>query len=68
MTAHIDKAAFTRADMVEVVGAQLPVDAPGDPAALIEQIVDDITVRVSDPREPHHREGHEKYTVDAIPL
>ena len=23
-------------------------------------------MRVSDPREPHHREGHEKYTVDAI--
>src|SRR6185369_13755451 len=34
--------------------------------ALIEQMVDDVTVRVSDPREPHHREGHEKYTVDAI--
>jgi conjugative relaxase-like TrwC/TraI family protein len=66
MASHIDKAAFTRADLVEVVGAQLPVDAPGDPRALIEQIVDEVTVRVSDPREPHHREGNEKYTVDAI--
>jgi conjugative relaxase-like TrwC/TraI family protein len=28
MAARIDKAAFTRADMVELVGAQLPVDAP----------------------------------------
>ena len=37
MAAHIDKAAFTRADMVELVGAQLPVDAPGDPRALIER-------------------------------
>ena len=28
MAARIDKAAFTRADLVELVGAQLPVDAP----------------------------------------
>src|SRR5246127_2142152 len=28
MAAHIDKAAFTRADMVELIGAQLPADAP----------------------------------------
>ena len=66
MAAHIDKAAFTRADMVELVGAQLPVDAPGDPRALIEQIVDDVSVRISATREAHHREGHEKFTVDAI--
>ena len=66
MAAHIDKAAFTRADMVELVGAQLPVDAPGDPRALIEQIVDEVSVRISAPRAPHHREGHEKFTVDAI--
>jgi hypothetical protein len=39
MAAHIDKAAFTRADMVELIGAQLPVDVPGDPRGLIEQIV-----------------------------
>jgi len=40
MAAHIDKAAFTRADMVELIGAQLPADAPGEPRELIEQIVD----------------------------
>ena len=40
MVAQIDKAAFTRADLVELVGALLPVDAPGDPRALIEQFVD----------------------------
>jgi conjugative relaxase-like TrwC/TraI family protein len=62
----IDRAAFTRADMVEVVGAQLPVDAPGDPRALIERIVDEVSVRISAPREAHHREGHEMFTVDAI--
>ena len=66
--AHIDKAAFTRADMVEIVGAQLPVGAVGEPRALIEAFVDDVGVRISAPREAHHREGHEKYTVDAIML
>ena len=68
MAARIDKAAFTRADMVEIVGAQLPIDAPGEPRALIEQFVDEVSVRVSAPRAAHHREGHEKYTVDAIML
>jgi conjugative relaxase-like TrwC/TraI family protein len=62
----IDKAAFTRADLVEVVGAHLPVDAPCDPRALIERIVDEVSVRISAPREAHHREGHEMFTVDAV--
>ncbi len=66
MVARIDKPAFTRADLVELVGALLPVDAPGDPRALIEQIVDTVAVRVSAPREAHHREGHEMFTVDAV--
>ena len=66
MAAHIDKPTFTRADMVELIGAQLPIDAPGDPRALIEQIVDDIGVRISAPREAHHREGSEKFTLEAI--
>lgn len=68
MAAHIDKSAFTRADMVEIVGAQLPVDAVGEPRALIEAFVDDVGVRISAPRERHHREGHEKFTVEAIML
>jgi hypothetical protein len=66
MVARIDKPAFTRADLVELVGALLPVDAPGDPRALIEQIVDTVGIRVSAPREAHHREGHEMFTVDAV--
>ena len=66
MAAHIDKPTFTRADMVELIGAQLPIDAPGEPRALIEQIVDDVGVRISAPREAHHREGHEKFTLEAI--
>jgi len=66
MAARIDKAAFTRADMVELVGAQLPVDAPGDPRALIEELVEVVSVRVSAERLAHHREGHERFTVDAV--
>jgi conjugative relaxase-like TrwC/TraI family protein len=66
MVARIDKPAFTRADLVELVGALLPVDVPGDPRALIEQIVDMVGVRVSATRQAHHREGHEMFTVDAV--
>lgn len=64
--ARIDKAVLTRADLVELVGAQLPVDAAGDPRLLIEQAVDAVSLRVSAPWQAHHREGHERYTVDAI--
>ena len=32
MAAHIDKPTFTRADMVELIGAQLPIDAPANRA------------------------------------
>ena len=46
MVAGIGKPALTRADLVELVGALLPVDAPGDPRALIEQIADTVGVRV----------------------
>jgi len=66
MVAHIDKSAFTRADLVESVGALLPVGAPGDPRALIEQIVDAVSLRVTAPREAHHREGYELFTADAV--
>jgi len=66
MVAGIDKAAFTRADLVELVGSLLPVDAPGDARALIEQLVDRFGIRVSPPRQAHHREGHEMFTVDAV--
>jgi conjugative relaxase-like TrwC/TraI family protein len=64
--AHIEKSAFTRADLVELVGAQLPVDADGDPRTHIDTIVDAVSMRVTAPREAHHREGHELFTVDAV--
>ncbi|WP_431241089.1 MobF family relaxase (plasmid) [Mycolicibacterium aichiense] len=66
LVAGIDKAAFTRADLVELVGALLPVDAPGTPREVIESVVDLVAVRVSAIREGHHREGHERFTVDAV--
>ncbi len=66
MAARIDKPTFTRADMVELIGAQLPIDTHNEPLAATEQIVDEIGVRISAPREAHHREGYEKFTIDAI--
>lgn len=66
MAAHITKPTFTRADMVELIGAQLPIDAPGQPRELVEQLVEQIGIRISAPREAHHREGSEKFTLEAI--
>jgi len=66
IVADIDKPACTRADLVELVGALMPVDAPGEPRDLIEQLVDSFGVRISAPREAHNREGHELFTVDAV--
>ena len=69
MAAGIDKPAFTRADLVELVGAQLPVDTPDDPRSVVEQIealVDAVAMRVTEPRQAHHREGHERYTIDRV--
>ena len=37
----IDKAAFTRADLMQIVGAQLPIDTERSPRELIEASVDD---------------------------
>jgi conjugative relaxase-like TrwC/TraI family protein len=62
----IDKAAFTRADLVEIVGAQLPVDTESTPRELVESAVDEVAVRLTAPRAAHQREGHERYTLDAI--
>ncbi|MEZ0357990.1 MobF family relaxase [Mycobacterium sp. SA01] len=64
--ATIEKAAFTRADLVEVIGAQLPVDTARSPRELVEEAVDEIAVRLTAPREVHQREGHERFTLDLI--
>jgi hypothetical protein len=62
----IDKAAFTRADLVEIVGAQVPIDTERTPRELVEAAVDQIGVRLTAPRAAHQREGHERFTLDAI--
>ncbi|MGO9155121.1 MobF family relaxase [Mycobacterium sp.] len=62
----IDKAAFTRADLIEILGAQLPVDTERTPRELLESAVDEVAVRLTAPRAAHQREGHERFTLDAI--
>ncbi|WP_454561520.1 MobF family relaxase [Mycobacterium haemophilum] len=63
---RIEKAAFTRADLIETIGAQLPVDTDHSPRTLVESAVNHVAVRLTAPRESHHREGHERYTTEAI--
>ena len=62
----IDKAAFTRADLVEILGAQLPVDTERTPRELLESAVGEVAVRLTAPRAAHQRDGHERFTLDAI--
>ena len=62
----IDKAAFTRADLVEIVGAQLPIDTERSPREVVEAAVDEIGMRLTAPRAAHQREGHERFTLDRI--
>ncbi|NTY62355.1 MobF family relaxase [Mycolicibacterium sphagni] len=62
----IDKAVFTRADLVEVLGAQVPIDSELSPREMVERAVDAVSVRLSAPRAAHQREGHERFTLDAI--
>ncbi|MEM6110567.1 MobF family relaxase [Mycobacterium sp. 050272] len=78
MAARGDKAALTRADLVEIIGAQLPLlvdDADpasgggagaGMPRQLIEAAVDAVGMRLTAPRLAHQREGSQRYTVDLI--
>jgi conjugative relaxase-like TrwC/TraI family protein len=62
----INKAAFTRADLIEIIGAQLPIDTEESPRAMVEAAVDDIGLRLTAPRAAHQREGHERFTLDRI--
>jgi conjugative relaxase-like TrwC/TraI family protein len=63
---QIDKAAFTRADLIEILGAQLPVDTERTPRELLESAVDEVAVRLTAPRAAHQREGRERFTLEAI--
>jgi conjugative relaxase-like TrwC/TraI family protein len=64
--ARIDKAAFTRADLIEIVGAHLPVDLEQSPREVAEAAVDELGMRLTAPRAPHQREGHERLTLGRI--
>ena len=65
---RIEKAAFTRADLIEIVGAQLPVDTEHSPRALVESAVDRIGVRLTAPRQPHLTQGvHTSLVTDYSP-
>jgi conjugative relaxase-like TrwC/TraI family protein len=62
----IEKAVFTRADLIEIVGAQLPVDAGQSPRTAVEAAVDEIGMRLTAPRAAHEREGRERFTLARI--
>ncbi|WP_165644040.1 MobF family relaxase, partial [Mycobacteroides abscessus] len=75
MAARADKAALTRADLVEIIGAQLPLivdsgagedGAASMPRQVIEECVDAVGMRLTGPRRAHQREGSERFTVDLI--
>ncbi|RIT15046.1 AAA family ATPase [Mycobacteroides abscessus] len=61
----LKQAAFTRADLVEAIGARLPVDdAHGpSPREVIERLADDVALRIGDERAAHQREGSIRYTA-----
>ena len=75
MASRADKAALTRADLVEIIGAQLPLivdSGAGEdgsaplPRQVIEACVDTVGMRLTAPRLAHQREGSERFTVDQI--
>ncbi|WP_048472045.1 MobF family relaxase [Mycolicibacterium chlorophenolicum] len=61
----LTKAAFTRADLVEAIGARMPVDdADGpSPREVIERLADGVALRIGDERQAHQREGSIRYTA-----
>ena len=61
----LSQAAFTRADLVEAIGARLPVDDTdgASPRQVIERLADDVALRIGDERQAHQREGSIRYTA-----
>lgn len=67
--AGIDKPAFTRADLIEAIGARMPVvvaGAPVGPRGLLEAMAQRLGVRINQPRQAHQREGHDRFTVAPV--
>lgn len=62
----MDTATFTRADLVELIGAQLPVDTDRSPREMVEAAVDALGLRVNTSRLAHQREGHDRFTLEAF--
>jgi conjugative relaxase-like TrwC/TraI family protein len=66
MAAKIPKAGFTRADMIELMAAHWPIVGDGGVLAEVEHAVDEVSLRISAPRQAHRREGSERYTIDMV--
>ncbi|MCB0949344.1 MAG: AAA family ATPase, partial [Mycobacterium sp.] len=67
--AGIDKAAFTRADLIEALGAAMPVtidDTGHGPRWVVETLADAVGMRITEDRQPHEREGHDRFTAAPI--
>ena len=67
--AGIDQAAFTRADLIEALGAAMPVtitDTPHGPRWVAETLADAVGMRITAERAPHEREGHDRFTATPI--
>lgn len=61
----LKQAAFTRADLVEAIGARMPIDdADGpSPREVIERLAHGVALRIGDERAAHQREGSIRYTA-----
>jgi conjugative relaxase-like TrwC/TraI family protein len=66
MAAKIPKAGFTRADMVELMAAHWPIVGDEDVRSEVEAAVEEVSMRISAPRQAHNREGNERYTIDLV--
>ncbi len=62
--AGIDKAAFTRADLIEALGAGIPIDGSwASPREHLEEIAEGVGMRITEARAAHEREGHDRFTA-----
>lgn len=67
--ADITKPAFTRADLIEAIGARLPIaidGAPQGPLGVLEVLADRMAVPLTAPRQAHQREKYERFTTAPI--
>ena len=48
------------------MAAHWPIIGDGDVLAEVEKAVDEVSLRISAPRQAHRREGSERYTIDLV--